>query len=77
MVPEGQRLSSPRPNGPAGPSATYRLQVTAEFSLFDAAAVTGYLAELGVGAVYVSPLLRSTTSYPWLDPVVDRSRGET
>ena len=43
------------------PSATYRLQVTAEFSLFDAAAVTGYLADLGVGAVYVSPLLRSTT----------------
>ncbi len=43
------------------PSATYRLQVTAEFSLFEAAAVTGYLAELGIGAVYVSPLLRSTT----------------
>ena len=81
MVPEGQRgLSSPRPNGPAGPSATYRLQVTAEFSLFDAAAVTGYLAELGVGAVYVSPLLRSTTGsshgYDVVDHrVVDPDRG--
>ena len=80
MVPEGQRPSSPRPNGPAGASATYRLQVTAEFSLFDAAAVTGYLAELGVGAVYVSPLLRSTTGsshgYDVVDHrVVDPDRG--
>ena len=48
-------------HSPQVPSATYRLQITAEFTLFDAAAATGYLAELGVGAVYVSPLLRSTT----------------
>jgi len=48
-------------HSPQAPSATYRLQITAEFTLFDAAAATGYLAELGVGAVYVSPLLRSTT----------------
>jgi (1->4)-alpha-D-glucan 1-alpha-D-glucosylmutase len=81
VVPEGRRgLNTPRPNGPAGPSATYRLQVTAEFSLFDAAAVTGYLAELGVGAVYVSPLLRSTTGsshgYDVVDHrVVDPGRG--
>ena len=62
------------------PSATYRLQVTAEFSLFDAAAVTGYLADLGVGAVYVSPLLRSTTGsrhgYDVVDHrLVDPGRG--
>ena len=62
------------------PTATYRLQVTAEFSLFDAAAVTGYLAELGVGAVYVSPLLRSTTGsshgYDVVDHrLVDPGRG--
>jgi len=67
-------------SGPAGPSATYRLQVTAEFSLWDAAAVTGYLAELGVGAVYVSPLLRSTTGsrhgYDVVDHrLVDPDRG--
>jgi (1->4)-alpha-D-glucan 1-alpha-D-glucosylmutase len=62
------------------PSATYRLQVTAELSLFEAAAVTGYLAELGVGAVYVSPLLRSTTGsghgYDVVDHrAVDPGRG--
>jgi (1->4)-alpha-D-glucan 1-alpha-D-glucosylmutase len=62
------------------PSATYRLQVTAELSLSEAATVTGYLAELGVGAVYVSPLLRSTTGsrhgYDVVDHrLVDPGRG--
>ena len=62
------------------PSATYRLQITADFSLFEAAAVTGYLSELGVGAVYVSPLLRSTTGsrhgYDVVDHrLVDPGRG--
>jgi (1->4)-alpha-D-glucan 1-alpha-D-glucosylmutase len=62
------------------PSATYRLQVTAELSLPEVAAVTGYLAELGVGAVYVSPLLRSTTGsrhgYDVVDHrLVDPGRG--
>jgi len=62
------------------PSATYRLQVTSEFNLLDAAAVTGYLSELGVGAVYVSPLLRSTTGsshgYDVVDHrLVDPGRG--
>jgi (1->4)-alpha-D-glucan 1-alpha-D-glucosylmutase len=42
------------------PSSTYRLQLTAGFTLFDAARLTSYLAELGVGAVYLSPLLRAT-----------------
>ncbi len=42
------------------PSSTYRLQITAEFPLNSAAEVVDYLAELGVGAVYVSPLLAST-----------------
>jgi (1->4)-alpha-D-glucan 1-alpha-D-glucosylmutase len=62
------------------PSATYRLQVTADFSLLEAAAVTGYLSELGVGAVYLSPLLRSTTGsrhgYDVVDHrLVDPARG--
>jgi len=62
------------------PSATYRLQITADFTLFDAAEVVGYLAELGVGAVYVSPLLRSTTGsshgYDVVDHrLVDPDRG--
>ena len=42
------------------PTSTYRLQVTAEFPLTSAAEIVDYLAELGVGAVYVSPLLTST-----------------
>lgn len=43
----------------AVPSSTYRLQVTADFPLTAAAGVCGYLAALGVGAVYFSPLLPS------------------
>jgi (1->4)-alpha-D-glucan 1-alpha-D-glucosylmutase len=42
------------------PSSTYRLQLNRRFTLDDAARVVGYLAELGVGAVYVSPILQST-----------------
>lgn len=41
------------------PHSTYRLQITDRFTLFDAAALTGYLADLGVAAVYVSPLLKA------------------
>jgi (1->4)-alpha-D-glucan 1-alpha-D-glucosylmutase len=68
-------------NGPdTAPSATYRLQVTSDFALLDAAALTGYLAELGVGAVYVSPLLKSTSGsqhgYDVVDHrLVDQARG--
>jgi (1->4)-alpha-D-glucan 1-alpha-D-glucosylmutase len=73
-------LNSARSSGPAAPSSTYRLQITGKFTLFDAAAVTGYLAELGVGAVYVSPLLRSVTGsnhgYDVVDhQLVDPDRG--
>ena len=39
------------------PTSTYRLQVTADFPLTSAAEIVDYLAELGVGAIYVSPLL--------------------
>ena len=62
------------------PSSTYRLQITPSFTLFDAAAVVPRLADLGVGAVYVSPLLTSTSGsdhgYDWTDPrTVDPQRG--
>lgn len=64
----------------ATPSATYRLQVTADFTLDDAAAVAGYLADLGVSHAYSSPLLRSaagsTHGYDTVDHAhVDESRG--
>jgi (1->4)-alpha-D-glucan 1-alpha-D-glucosylmutase len=41
------------------PRATYRLQLHAEFTLDDAAALVPYLAELGVSHVYCSPYLRA------------------
>lgn len=55
-------------------SATYRLQLQPGFTFDDAAAVTGYLASLGVSHVYLSPCLQaadgSTSGYD----VVDHSR---
>ncbi|HEU5008414.1 MAG TPA: malto-oligosyltrehalose synthase [Jatrophihabitantaceae bacterium] len=41
------------------PASTYRLQVRPSFDLYAAADVCDYLATLGVGAVYLSPLLPS------------------
>jgi len=41
------------------PSSTYRLQVRASFDLHAAADACDYLATLGVGALYLSPLLPS------------------
>ncbi len=43
------------------PSSTYRLQITDDFTLTDAAAIVPYLTRLGVGAIYLSPILASTT----------------
>ncbi|WP_091217064.1 malto-oligosyltrehalose synthase [Geodermatophilus siccatus] len=62
------------------PTGTYRLQVTAEFTLDDAAALAGYLADLGVSHAYASPLLRSasgsTHGYDTVDHAhIDESRG--
>ncbi|GAA1388674.1 malto-oligosyltrehalose synthase [Luteococcus peritonei] len=62
------------------PTSTYRLQITPDFRLQDAAAVVDYLAELGVGAVYLSPVLASTEGsghgYDVTDPtIVDPQRG--
>ncbi|GAA1707435.1 malto-oligosyltrehalose synthase [Propioniferax innocua] len=62
------------------PSSTYRLQLSAEFTLDDAAALMDYLQELGVGAVYLSPVLTatkgSTHGYDTTDPTsVDPERG--
>ncbi|RNM12454.1 malto-oligosyltrehalose synthase [Nocardioides pocheonensis] len=62
------------------PASTYRLQVTADFDLFEAARRLPYLHDLGVDWVYLSPLLEaepgSTHGY---DVVrfdrVDESRG--
>ncbi|WP_435771562.1 malto-oligosyltrehalose synthase [Nocardioides sp. SYSU DS0651] len=42
------------------PTSTYRLQLTSDFTLQDAAALVPYLRELGVDWVYVSPVLEAT-----------------
>lgn len=61
-------------------TSTYRLQITPSFTLHDAARVVPYLAALGVGAVYLSPILTSTTGsdhgYDCVDPTrIDPQRG--
>jgi (1->4)-alpha-D-glucan 1-alpha-D-glucosylmutase len=62
------------------PSSTYRLQVNRGFTLEDAARLINYLSELGVGAVYLSPILQSTIGsdhgYDTTDVTrVDQDRG--
>ena len=62
------------------PASTYRLQIRPSFDLDAAAAVAPYLADLGVGWVYLSPLLKATTGsdhgYDVVDPsLVDPARG--
>lgn len=62
------------------PTSTYRLNIMPGMTLFDAAALTDYLVDLGVGAVYLSPVLTATTGsdhgYDTVDPTtIDPSRG--
>ena len=62
------------------PSSTYRLQLRPEFGFEDAAATVPYLAALGVGDVYASPILASTSGsphgYDGIDPTrIDDGRG--
>ncbi len=55
----------------AAPTATYRIQLRPEFGFADVAAIAGYLADLGVSHVYLSPILQavpgSTHGYDVLD----------
>jgi (1->4)-alpha-D-glucan 1-alpha-D-glucosylmutase len=62
------------------PSSTYRLQLTGDFDLTHAAGLCRYLSDLGVGAVYCSPVLQavpgSTHGYDVVDhDRIDRERG--
>lgn len=65
---------------PNAPSSTYRLQIRPSFTLNDAADLVDYLVDLGVGAVYLSPILTSTTGsdhgYDTVDvTAIDPARG--
>ena len=60
---------------PAGPPAsTYRLQITADDTLQRAADLVDYLDALGVGAVYLSPILQATSGSAHGYDVVDHTR---
>lgn len=52
-------MTEPLPEPGAAPSSTYRLQIRPSFDLHAAADLCDYLATLGVGDVYCSPLLPS------------------
>lgn len=55
-----------------GVTATYRLQLSPDFTLRDVRRLTPYLAELGISHLYLSPILRarrgSTHGYDVVDP---------
>ncbi|NHU84797.1 malto-oligosyltrehalose synthase [Kocuria sp. JC486] len=62
------------------PASTYRLQITENFDLDDAAAQIEHLRTLGIDWLYLSPVLRatkgSTHGYDVVDPtLVDPDRG--
>ncbi len=58
------------------PYSTYRVQLTPSFTFADASDIADYLARLGVGALYASPLLEaregSTHGYDVIDPTRTR-----
>ncbi|WP_296664350.1 malto-oligosyltrehalose synthase [Demequina sp.] len=56
------------------PSATYRLQLSADFTFADAAARLDYFASLGVSHLYLSPILTAAPGSTHFYDVVDHSR---
>jgi (1->4)-alpha-D-glucan 1-alpha-D-glucosylmutase len=70
----------PTPTAGRVPPSTYRLQITSDFTLDDAAAQVDYLAALGAGWIYLSPVLQaepgSDHGYDVIDHgQVDPARG--
>jgi (1->4)-alpha-D-glucan 1-alpha-D-glucosylmutase len=56
------------------PTATYRIQLRAEFGFREAAAVVPYLRDLGISHVYCSPVLQATPGSAHGYDVIDHSR---
>jgi len=56
------------------PASTYRLQIRSQFTLDDAAALADYLVDLGVDAVYLSPVLTAFAGSDHGYDVVDHSQ---
>jgi (1->4)-alpha-D-glucan 1-alpha-D-glucosylmutase len=59
---------------PGAPVSTYRLQLRAGFGFAEAAGLAGYLADLGVTHVYLSPILQAAPGSAHGYDVVDHSR---
>jgi (1->4)-alpha-D-glucan 1-alpha-D-glucosylmutase len=66
-------MTAPASRAAVVPASTYRLQLTEHFTLRDAVGVVDYLARLGVGALYLSPILRASRGSPHGYDVVDHS----
>ncbi len=62
------------PTVPPFPTSTYRLQLSSDFTFDDAAEVCGYLRLLGVGWVYVSPVLQAEPGSNHGYDVIDHSK---
>jgi len=56
------------------PLATYRVQLHKGFSFDDAAAIAGYLAELGITDLYTSPILQAAKGSTHGYDVIDHTR---
>ncbi|NUR90833.1 MAG: malto-oligosyltrehalose synthase, partial [Nonomuraea sp.] len=56
------------------PTSTYRVQLTPDFGFAELAGIAGYLRDLGVSHVYLSPILQSTPESRHGYDVVDHSR---
>ncbi|HEX2698721.1 MAG TPA: malto-oligosyltrehalose synthase [Acidimicrobiales bacterium] len=57
-----------------GPWATYRVQLSPTFTFDDAAAIAGYLADLGITHLYASPVLQAAPGSTHGYDVVDHHR---
>ncbi len=58
------------------PHSTYRLQLNKQFTFDDAAAIAGYLKDLGISHVYCSPYLQAAPGSMHGYDVVDHREGE-
>lgn len=75
-VPAVTAAGSPGDSRPTRPCSTYRLQITASFTLRDVAAMVPYLCLLGVDWLYCSPLLQSEPSSDHGYDVIDHGRTD-
>jgi (1->4)-alpha-D-glucan 1-alpha-D-glucosylmutase len=64
-------------NGTLIPSSTYRLQLNSQFGFGDARELAPYLASLGMGAAYVSPILAARPGSPHGYDATDHSKLNT